>query len=385
MPGRDVELFQPRGSWAASPMSWLAWLRRRWQALRRLVHVLTRAVRAARGKGGVALRVYRGYGSKKELFLIGRVVRQPAGPASGAELADLGRLILQRGVAGARLLARFNGDEAPVTTDADGYFRLRLKLRVPPPEDRLWHRVAIELVEPEAIATTGDVFIPPADSRLVVISDIDDTVVYTGVANKVKMLWRLFMQDADDRVAFPGTAAFLNALHCGRSGREANPILYVSRGPWSIYEVLDEFFNRHAIPVGPILFLREWGLTLQSPLPRRTQDHKLSLIRDMLRLYEGLPFVLIGDSGQHDPEIYAQVVQEHPGRIRAIYIRDVTRSAARDQGIALLAGEVEAAGAALVLTGDSGEMASHAARHGLIAPLSPKDVIDERDGVAAAN
>src|SRR3546814_6066391 len=62
------------------------------------------------------------------------------------------------------------------------------------------------------------------------------------------------------------------------------------------------------------------------------KDHKLALIRNMLELYDQFPFVLIGDSGQRDPEIYAQVVREHPGRVAAIYIRDVTRNPERDRG-----------------------------------------------------
>jgi len=192
------------------------------------------------------------------------------------------------------------------------------------------------------------------------------------------MLWRLFMQDPADRVAFPGTAALLNALHRGRTGDEMNPMLYVSRGPWSIYELLDEFFNRHEIPVGPILFLREWGLTLSNPLPRRANGHKLALIRNMLELYDTLPFILIGDSGQKDPEIYAQVVEEHPGRVEAIYIRDVTRSAERDEGIAELARQVEAAGSTLIVAADSMTMARHAAARGLIAPAFEGEVAEER-------
>src|SRR3954471_6984878 len=115
---------------------------------------------------------------------------------------------------------------------------------------------------------------------------------------------------------------------CGRTA-EHNPMLYVSRAPWTNYEVLDAFFGLHGIPVGPLLFLREWGLTVQSPLPRRGKGHKLELIGNMLRLYRGLPFVLVGDSGQRDPEIYARVVRENPGRVLAVYVRNVSRDPAR--------------------------------------------------------
>ena len=180
-------------------------------------------------------------------------------------------------------------------------------------------------------------FLPPSHCRYVVISDIDDTVMHTGVANKLKMLWRLFMQGPRSRVAFPGMAALLRALHAGRIRARAQPDAVRLARPLEHLRGPRRFFNLHSIPVGPILFLREWGLTLQSPLPRRAQDHKLELIRNMLALYRDLPFVLIGDSGQRDPEIYAQVVREHPGRVLAIYIRNVSRDPARHRAIERLA------------------------------------------------
>ena len=111
-------------------------------------------------------------------------------------------------------------------------------------------------------------------------------------------------------------------------------MLYVSRAPWGIYEILEEFFQRHEIPVGPILFLREWGISWRHPLPRRAVDHKRHPDRGDDGLYDDMPFVLIGDSGQHDPEIYAGIVDRHPGRVRAVYIRDVrgARSRTRRRG-----------------------------------------------------
>jgi phosphatidate phosphatase APP1 len=236
----------------------------------------------------------------------------------------------------------------------------------------------LEMADRPGVKASGEVFVAPQACRYVVISDIDDTIIETGVANKALMLWRLFIQGAEGRMAFPGVAALLRALHDGASGQELNPMLYVSRGPWSIYEVLDAFFNLHRIPIGPLLFLREWGMTWESPLPRRGKDHKLELIRRMLALYRDLPFVLIGDSGQRDPEIYAQVVREHPGRVLAIYIRNVSREAGRRRAIEDLAVEVVEAGSTLLLASDSMAMARHAAEHGLIAPQALADVAGEK-------
>jgi phosphatidate phosphatase APP1 len=353
------------------------------RAFRKALALLGRPARAASGRGGVVLQPYRGYGSREEVFLIGRVFRQPTFGSRvrdgglSRQLIDVARRLLRRGVAGATLVARFCDAEQQVVADGDGYFRVHIRSAPPPPTGRLWHRMDLELVEPSEVRAEAELFVPPSNCRYVVISDIDDTIMHTGVVSKVTMLWRLFMQGARSRAAFPGVVTFLKALHCGRSGTESNPMLYVSRGPWSIYEVLDEFFRLHEIPVGPILFLREWGLTLQSPLPRRAAGHKLELIRNMLALYRELPFILIGDSGQRDPEIYTRIVHEHPGRVLAIYIRNVGRDPGRGRAIEELAVEVVDAGSSLVLAADSLAMAEHAAEHGLISASARSAIVRE--------
>ena len=186
-------------------------------------------------------------------------------------------------------------------------------------------------------------------------------IMYTGVANKLRMLWRLFVEDAQSRVAFPGVAA-----PC--TGRCTAALRAISRTPCSMSRARLGASTRcwrsssigTAFPVGPILFLREWGVSWTSPLPRKAEDHKRELIHNMLALYSDLPFVLIGDSGQHDPEIYRQIVEEHPGRVLAVYIRNVSRDPKRIKEIEDLAKVVAGAGSSLVLAADSMAMAEHA-------------------------
>ncbi len=354
------------------------------RAARKALRVVARPVRRAQGRGGLVVEPYRGYGSADEIFLIGRVFRQsPDIPGEDpeslrAQWRDVRRRIARRAVAGAAIRASFGGAEVRVLTDRDGYFRIHLRPRSMPDCDGPWYEVDLLLEADPAIPAKASVFIPPAHCGFVVISDIDDTVMRTGVANKLVMLWRLFVEDAESRVAFPGVAALYRALHAGGSGADCNPMLYVSRAPWGLYEMLTEFFQRHGIPAGPVLFLREWGLSWTHPLPRRATDHKQALIGHMLELYRTLPFVLIGDSGQHDPEVYAQIVEAHPGRVRAVYIRNVSRDRGRIEEIARLAGAVTAAGSSLVLAADSTAIASHAAELGLILPEAVAPVAAER-------
>ncbi len=346
------------------------------RGFRRLFRLLSRPVRRTGERGGLVILAYRGYGHRNRILLMGRVLKQPAwgsGDRRGGlfgDLLNIAKRFVRYGIADMTVVARAGGGEAEVRTDRDGYFEI--DMRVPGDDDwqGIWRPVDLSVRAPDAagVHARGSIFVPPETCRYVVVSDIDDTVMFTGVANKLKMLWRLFATEAESRLAFPGVGAFYRGLHEGPSGSEQNPMLYVSRAPWGIYEVLEEFFNLHEIPEGPVLFLREWGVTLQHPLPKQSKGHKHGLIEDMLAIYDDLPFVLIGDSGQRDPEIYSEVVRQHRSRVLAVYIRDVSRDPTRIEAIEALAEEVANAGSTLVLASDSHAMAEHAVDRDLIAP-----------------
>lgn len=338
------------------------------RGLRRALKVIARPVRRSRGRRGAVLQPYRGYGSQSRIFVIGRAFWQHTERDDSSELRDVLRRIRRRPVRGARIRARFYGAVTEVVTDNDGYFRIEMAPGMPPPPDMRWHTLEIAMIEPAMVAATAEVYIPPPDSKVVVISDIDDTVMHTGVANKAMMLWRLFVQDAESRTVFPGVSHLYRALHAGGSGNEQNAMVYVSRAPWGIYEILEEFFQTHQIPVGPVLFLREWGISWRTPLPRRAEEHKELLIEAIMELYADMPVVLIGDSGQHDPELYRAIAERHGDRVRAVYIRDVTaRDASRSAELSDISRALAANGAHLVLAADSVAIAEDAVRLGLIA------------------
>ena len=160
-------------------------------------------------------------------------------------------------------------------------------------------------------------------------------------------------------------------------------MLYVSRAPWGIYELLEAFFQRHDIPVGPILFLREWGLSWRHPLPRRAVDHKRLLIEAMMALYADMPFVLIGDSGQHDPEVYRQhrraLRRPGPRRLHPRHRRARPRAGRRGRGDGR--GAAAAGGASRARAPTACAIAEDAARLGLIAPDAVEEVrarVEER-------
>jgi phosphatidate phosphatase APP1 len=140
-----------------------------------------------------------------------------------------------------------------------------------------------------------------------------------------------------------------------------------------LYDVLVEFFDLNDIPAGPLL-LRDWGVNAKELLPTSHGSHKRDAIQQILDTYPELLFLLIGDSGQEDPEIYADIVRRNPGRVQAIYIRDVSHDASRDNQVQKLAGLLAAEGHSLQLVADTVTAARHAAAQGFIAGDAVRNV-----------
>jgi phosphatidate phosphatase APP1 len=220
------------------------------------------------------------------------------------------------------------------------------------------------------------VIVPPPDAEFGIISDIDDTVIRTDALDLLAMARNVYLHNAHTRLPFEGVAALYRALQAGTQGGY-NPIYYVSSSPWNLYDLLIDFFDIRGIPLGP-LFLADWGFSTDTLLTPAHRVHKLPAIQNLLETHPRLPFLLIGDSGQQDPEIYLEVARRNPGRIPVVYIRDVT-SAKRDAEVHAIAEEVRRAGSEMVLVKDSAAAAEHAAARGLIVPQAEPQVKEERD------
>jgi phosphatidate phosphatase APP1 len=336
---------------------------------------------------------YRGFGNSHEFYLKGRVLRETR-PATldKANLWDNLLATYRRfhsvEVPGAIVRITHGTESTDVLTDGEGYFELHLT------NDRTvsaepWRKIEVQLLGPKTkdgktVTATAPVLVPPATARFGIISDIDDTIIISKATNLVKVAYHTFMQNARSRVAFPGVAAFYRALQRGTNEKEFNPIFYVSSGPWNLYDLLIDFMRLNEIPLGPIL-LQDYGVDETKLFSASHRDHKMAQIRKLLETYPDLPFILIGDSGQHDPEIYRKVLEEVPTRIKAIYIRDVTGTH-RAAEIHKLAKEVREHGGELLFVKNSLEAAKHAVEMGLISASSLPEVSGEKreDEAAAA-
>jgi phosphatidate phosphatase APP1 len=327
---------------------------------------------------------YRGHGTSRELILKGRVLEETGISHPGRDDAvwlnvlNMARRFASDEVAGARVLASFGDLRTETTADEEGFFEVRFRLAEPPDSSSRWHPVELELLSPPSpgggeVRSRGHVLVPRG-ANFGVISDLDDTVVRSSATNILKMAWIVVRNNAHTRLPFEGVGAFYEGLRRGKEGDAFNPIFYVSSSPWNIYDLLEDFLNVHGIPPGP-LFLKDWSPTVLG----KHQDYKLGVIRNLLETYEDLPFVLIGDSGEEDPEIYLQTIREHPERIKTVYIRDVTPGK-RDAEVKAIAREARRLGTEMVPVPDTVAAAEHAVSAGLIAPDSLAGVHSQSAG-----
>jgi phosphatidate phosphatase APP1 len=316
-----------------------------------------------RASDAVAISPYRGFGRGNEMLLRGRVLvekkitRGTAAEPLWRNMINTWRRFSSDEVAGARVIASYRDAVGESVTNDEGHFQIRLEPKELDPA-KLWHEV--NLAQPDSNATAvAHVMMPPLDARFGIISDIDDTVLVTNATSLVGMA-RSVIRNAASRLPFEGVAELYRALHA-----ERNPIFYVSSSPWNLYELLHDFMDLNKIAHGP-MFLQDWGIDETTFLMAAHEEHKLAQIQVLLDYYADLRFVLIGDSGQHDPEIYLRVIQSHPQRVVAAFIRDVTPDV-RDQGVARIVEEAKNAGVEMLYVKDSHDALAHVQRLGLLS------------------
>ncbi len=334
----------------------------------------------------VQLLVFRSFGTPDLLHVRGRVRERTGVEGLAQASSSMGRNVLNMlrrlesdEIPGARVRASLGERSWETTTDGEGYFVLDV---VPDtPLEAGWHRVEMELVEsvgrPACRVVQAPVLVPSPHAEFGVISDIDDTIIRTRSSDLLREIEIVFEHGARDRVAFAGVPALYRALARGPDGRGENPVFYVSMSGWNLYDLLDEFIEANDIPPGP-LFLSDLRLFEQESEVMGSQRHKWESIDLLMRAYPELPFVLVGDSGMKDPELYREVVERHPGRVRAVYIHDVS-GPERDDGVDDIARRLREHGVPMLRMEDTRRAAEHAYENGLIDEAGRDEVRREAE------
>ena len=264
---------------------------------------------------------YTGYGSGSSVRVLGRVVLVPRRATT-----QLGRatedLMKRRGFRNfftaacvrARVTITAGDQTAQVTTDRGGYIDHRIRQHGLEPG---WRTITLRTDSSRPAEEL--IHIVDDNATFGIVSDIDDTVISTWLPRPLIAAWNSFIRDESARQAVPGMARMYQALLAEHPGA---PVVYLSTGAWNTHGFLARFLKRHGFPPGPML-LTDWGPT-NTGWFRSGMAHKTDALLMLTRDFAAIRWVLVGDDGQHDPEIYSEFARLAPDRVRAIAIRQLT-------------------------------------------------------------
>src|SRR5690606_35905758 len=191
---------------------------------------------------------------------------------------------------------KFKNIEVTTKTLADGYFRFTL-----PFSEKLesgWHpfEVSCKLYNFGIVETSE--LLKPFESKVAVISDIDDTFLVSHSRSFFKKLYVILFKNINKRRVFEDVVPHYQAL--SRAGQESktasNSFFYVSSSEWNLYEFIDAFTRIHKLPKAVIKLKKiKAGIADFLFTGRGSHDHKFEKIKDIIMFYPNLKYVLLGD------------------------------------------------------------------------------------------
>jgi len=273
-------------------------------------------LRPQRTYGDAEIDPYFGHADPDHIILRGRVLSRR--PIKAAEELDASS---SRWANFKAMMALFRTQEIPNVTiscmgretqsDEEGYFELSL-----PRGDKQsgWLDLSVSFGDRGHNAELT-ALLPSSEAKYGIISDIDDTLIKTDAWSLRRNLWNSLTGNVRSRHVFPDAIALIRQLHHG-----VNPVFYVSSSPWNLHGFLTEIFDRAGLVRGP-KFLRDLGISENKFISGGHGQHKSQAIDEILAANPNLTFVLLGDTGQHDAQVYHDAVIRHPQRIRQIILR----------------------------------------------------------------
>ncbi|KAK5018829.1 hypothetical protein LTR39_000757, partial [Cryomyces antarcticus] len=195
-----------------------------------------------------------------------------------------------------------------INTNSSGHFSIRAALDFVPTH--------VRILASEKLSATEEVIITDPNG-VSLISDIDDTIKHSAIGSGAREIFRnAFIRDLGD-LTIEGVREWYT-----RMANMGVKIHYVSNSPWQLYPVLTSFFAMAGLPPGSF-HLKQYSGMLQG-IFEPVAERKKGTLDKIMRDFPERRFVLVGDSGEADLEVYTDVVLENPGRILGVFIRDVT-------------------------------------------------------------
>jgi len=254
---------------------------------------------------------FTGYGTTGWARVLGRVLLRRRGEPRTVTGETRGwRSFLALDIRDVAVTVEVGGVRREVMSDRDGYVDTVVPCALPPG----WHDA--HLTVSGSAPVVAPVRVVAADARVGVVSDIDDTVLDTDLPRPLLAFWNTFVLREHARRPVPGMARFYASVLAAHPDA---PVFYLSTGAWDVAPTLTRFLATHGLPPGPLL-LTDWG-PAQNSWFRDGRAHKRHVLARLVAEFPDIRWLLVGDDGQADPELYGELVRAVPARVLAVAIR----------------------------------------------------------------
>ena len=257
---------------------------------------------------------YCGYGTNQWVRVLARVLLAPPRSRPRDLKTMRGwRRFLAITAPGVEVVIEVGTRRHVVSTARGGYIDVVLPAELAPGWAHV--KLSVEGTAPSAapVRIIGD------HAQIGVISDIDDTIMITALPRPFVALWNTFGRHEAARRPVPGMAELYQAI---AADIPDSLVVYVSTGPWNVAPAIDSFLSRHGYQPAPLL-LTDWGPTPDAWF-RSGREHKRAELKRLIAELPQVSWILVGDDGQHDPELYCEVADAAPDRVRAIAVRELS-------------------------------------------------------------
>jgi phosphatidate phosphatase APP1 len=278
--------------------------------LDKVLHLIRESVSVVKGKQPRRLLSYACISNGESLMLRLRVVRSNSKikfskkDSVVSHIFKVIRLFLSRSVSSTQVEILIDGKKHILKSSNRGYIEKTLSVEV---KEKKIQMILEGKKKPYEVDVT---FINP-DSKIVV-SDLDDTILKSQATNIYKLIARTLFNPLKKRDSFDGACEYYKKLE-----DQGYKVMYVSSSTWDLFPMIKAFIYEFGFPLGPIF--------LQNTRDKKTSDRphhqKFDYVMELANIVNRGKMILIGDEGQHDPEIYLEISKLHPKLVDKILIR----------------------------------------------------------------
>lgn len=283
-------------------------------------------------KNTYIIQVYTSFVTSSHLYVKGRVLknRSPMSFENQGPMSSLFNTILRmrsREMPDIAIRCTFGDHTFEEVTDHEGYFEIFHNISefpVMPKKIRVAGHVKGEDISFDRTLSTYLYDVPHG-----IISDIDDTILVSGVRSffKMRLFFNTIFINPFRRKPIGNAAEAYHKLLDQSEGQ--SPMIYLSNSPWNIFDYLQSFLLHNVFPVGEVI-LRDMGTQL---LKSRdiTEYNKYIEIEKLLIAFKDTTFTLIGDTGEKDFDIYKAIYEKHPERVERIIMNNIGNQSKIDE------------------------------------------------------